>query len=216
MVVKDAHSTGRNLDGGKLPAGVTLISGWSGHPLAMVQELDGSFDALALVGYHAAAGDGGNVLAHTFSSSRVATLHLNGRPASEFLLHAHAAERFGVPTVFVAGDAALCAEVATVAPRARTVTTMRGVGRSVVASHPDAVVGAIRSELKAALRGDLQAARFARPDAYRLEVRYKTPADAYRASFYPGAEPLGGDGVAFVSDDMLEVMRMILFTVRVA
>ena len=63
--VKDAHETGRNLITSMLPDGVTLIRSWAGHPLCMVQELDGTFHAVMMVGYHAAAGSEANSLAHT-------------------------------------------------------------------------------------------------------------------------------------------------------
>ena len=36
----------------------TLIRGWSGHPYAMVQELDSSFDAVAMVGVVTGAATG--------------------------------------------------------------------------------------------------------------------------------------------------------------
>jgi D-amino peptidase len=65
IVIKDAHATGRNIIASRLPACARLVRGWSGHPLAMVQELDESFDALVLVGYHSKAGTQDNPLAHT-------------------------------------------------------------------------------------------------------------------------------------------------------
>src|SRR5688572_16718475 len=69
--IKDAHWTGRNLEPAHLPrppqAAVRLIRGWSGHPFSMVQELDDTFDAVMMIGYHAAASKSGNPLAHTLS-----------------------------------------------------------------------------------------------------------------------------------------------------
>eukprot|EP01050_Picozoa_sp_SAG11_P014341 SAG11_NODE_1755_length_4311_cov_3.289411_4_plen_186_part_00 len=46
--------SGRNIRQEALPPCVTLIRGWSGHPYAMVQEIDSSFDACAMIGYHGA------------------------------------------------------------------------------------------------------------------------------------------------------------------
>ena len=40
ILVKDAHSSGRNLIASMLPADVRLVRSWMGHPLCMVQELD--------------------------------------------------------------------------------------------------------------------------------------------------------------------------------
>ena len=85
--VKDAHYSGRNILSEELPENVKLIRGWSGHPYSMVQELDDSFDALLMVGYHSMAGKGGNPLAHTLSSSKLDSVFINGQQTSEFFLH---------------------------------------------------------------------------------------------------------------------------------
>jgi D-amino peptidase len=213
IVVKDAHATGRNLDGRDLPPRCQLVSGWSGHPLSMVQEIDKSFTAALFVGYHARAGATGNPLAHTMSSSRVAEMRLNGSPVSEYVLHAHAAGLFGVPVVFVSGDEALCAEVSVVSPTATTVATMRGSGPSVITEHPSRAAKAIRTSSEAALRGDLASCLLERSGSYRLEVTYKRPFDAYGASFYPGAERVGPAAVAIESEEYLDIMCMIKFCV---
>ena len=101
--VKDAHYSGRNILAEKLPANVRLIRGWSGHPYSMVQELDESFDALLMVGYHSMAGYGGNPLAHTMSSAKIDSIYINDQQASEFLLHGNIAAKLGVPLAFVSG-----------------------------------------------------------------------------------------------------------------
>ena len=53
--VKDAHASARNLIAAKLPRETRLVRGWSGHPFSMVQELDASFDAMLMIGYHSQA-----------------------------------------------------------------------------------------------------------------------------------------------------------------
>ncbi len=116
VVVKDAHGDGRNLSPGALPPPVRLIRGYSGHPLAMVEGLDGTFDAAMFVGYHSAAGSGGSPLSHTLSRRKLTALRLDGEPASEYRLHAFAAAELGVPVVLVTGDRALCDEVARSSP----------------------------------------------------------------------------------------------------
>src|SRR6478736_2093084 len=78
ILIKDAHETGRNLITSMLPGHVRLIRSWAGHPLCMVQELDASFDAVMMVGYHAAAGSEGNSLAHTLSLD-AAEIRINGK-----------------------------------------------------------------------------------------------------------------------------------------
>ena len=126
VVVKDAHGDGRNLSPDALPSPAQLIRGYSGHPFAMVQGLDASFDGAGFVGYHSRAGSGANPLSHTLSMAKVHEVRLDGEPASELHLHALAAGSVGVPVVLVTGDRALCAEAETLLPGVRTVG---GVGR---------------------------------------------------------------------------------------
>ena len=208
--VKDAHATGRNLDPRALPRPAELVRGWSGHPLAMVQELDRSYDALAFVGYHDGAGSGANPMAHTMTG-RVNEVRVNGAPAAEFHLHAMTAASLGVPAVFVAGDAGLCARVAMYDPRIITVPTNIGRGESVIARHPAAVVEAIRAGVEAACRGAADLEPVPLPEHFRLEVDYKQPGRAYRASWYPGARRLTDRVVAFDTDTWFEVMRALRF-----
>jgi len=97
VVVKDAHGDGRNLSPAALPAPARLIRGYNGHPFAMVQGLDDTFDAAMFVGYHSRAGSGGNPLSHTLSSTKLFSIRLDGEPVSELRLHALAAGTVGVP-----------------------------------------------------------------------------------------------------------------------
>lgn len=211
ILVKDAHESGRNIDGRELPIPVELVSGWSGHPLHMVQEISDNFDAALFIGYHAYASSVGNPLAHTFSSKKVAALRLNGELASEYLVCAHAAEMFEVPVVLVSGDEALCAHVADHAPACHTVMTMRGQGPSITARHPDETVAEIRTSVAEALQGDLQACRLKRSDEYLLEIVFNDKQAAYRGGFYPGAEAIGQDTVAFRATDFFDILRAIKF-----
>ncbi len=79
--IKDAHDSGRNLIASKLPKEACLIRGWTGHPFMMVQELDTSFSAVLMIGYHSRAGAGTSPLAHTMTGE-LAHVTLNGCFAS--------------------------------------------------------------------------------------------------------------------------------------
>ncbi|MHC4470181.1 MAG: M55 family metallopeptidase [Planctomycetota bacterium] len=213
ILVRDAHATARNVRAVRLPRCARLVRGWSGHPLSMVQELDESFDAALMVGYHSKATSGGNPLAHTLSSSKVARLAINGRAVSEFHLNAWAAESLGVPVVFVSGDEVLCEEVAEENPHIRTCPVMRGAGASTVSLHPEVARERIREGAEAALRGDLAACRLGLAERFRLEIRYKEATRAHRQGFYPGAEMVDDLTVAFETGEYFEVLRALQFLV---
>ena len=211
--VKDAHYSGRNILAEILPKSVKLIRGWSGHPYSMVQELDDSFDALMMVGYHSRAGQGGNPLAHTLSSSKLDSITINDRQTSEFFLHGNIAAKHGVPLVFLSGDVGLCEEVLEVSPGTTTVATMVGVGDSTISIQPQESLEAIKTKVKSALSGELSNCLWDHPKSFVVHIRFNKQQLAYRASHYPGAELFDPKTIAFTTKEYDEVMQLILFVV---
>lgn len=73
-------------------------------------------DALGFVGQHAMEGSGGT-LSHTYSSRRIRSYKLNGRPIGEFDLRAlYAWALAKIPTVFFSGDDVACREAQSLVP----------------------------------------------------------------------------------------------------
>ena len=210
ILVKDAHDSGRNIIAARLPDCARLIRGWSGHPFSMVQELDASFDALLFVGYHSKAGSDDNPLAHTLRL-RIAHLAINGEIASEFQINSYAAALVKVPGVFLSGDAGICADAQRINPGIVTVPVSRGIGPSTLSIAPALAMKEIRAGVTRALQGDRAACRLTLPKHFTLEIKYTTPIDAYRASWYPGAKHAAPRTVQFESDDYFEILRAIKF-----
>lgn len=206
--VKDAHETGRNLLLSMLPGEVRVIRSWAGHPLCMVQELDSSFAAVLMVGYHSAAGSEANSLSHTLSLDAV-EIRLNGHRASEFLIHALASSMLGVPTVFVSGDKGLMEEVETASPAIGRCAVKEGRGQSTISMTPAAACNAIREGAAQALTGDIRKALLKMPDYTVAEISYGNPNMAYRHSWYPGARHVGNRTIRFESGDYFEILRML-------
>ncbi len=211
--VKDAHDSGRNLFSSDLPRQVTLIRGWSGHPYSMVQELDQSFDACFMIGYHSRAASGGSPLAHTMSGSRISEFRLNGVPVSEYHLFAYAAALEGVPVALVSGDEELCRAVRQMNSHTAAVAVKKGFGDSTVSMAPERAEDRIRSAAVQSLSGDLSKALIPLPDHFKVQIRFSKGLLAYQASFYPGAELEDDLTVLFETDNYFEVLRMMLFTV---
>lgn len=210
--VKDAHGSGRNILTRNLPACVRLIRGWSGHPLDMVQELDASFAALLMVGYHSMAGSDANPLAHTLTGD-VRDIVVNGEQMSEFRLHANAAALYDVPVVFVSGDEGLAADVRSVNASIETVGVSRGYGPSTVSLAPVEAQRRIRAGVERALRKrPLADCLLSLAGRFVVDISYREPTSAYAAAFYPGAEQTGPHTIRFETSDYFEVMRCIKFT----
>ena len=208
--VKDAHSTGRNLMAAGLPQEARLIRGWSGHPFSMVQELDESFHALLMIGYHSRVGSAANPLAHTFSG-KIAGLKINGRGASELQMYAYAAALVNVPLVFVSGDKGICEEAASLIPNIATLAVKQGTGNATVNIHPYLAVEKIRQGVQSALRGDVSKCRLPLPKQFAVDITYKDHAMATKASFFPGAVSTQPHAIRFESNDYFEVLRLFAF-----
>jgi D-amino peptidase len=208
--IKDAHASGRNLIAGRLPKQTHLIRGWSGHPFSMVQELDNSFHAILMVGYHSRAGSSANPLAHTISGN-IATLKINGNYASELHINAYTAAYVNVPLVFVSGDEGICKEAARLIPQLVTLAVKRGVGDASVNIHPGLAVEKIAERVQSALEDDVSKCRLSLPDQFAVEITYKDHAVARRASFFPSAVLMNPHAIGFEADDYFEVLRLFAF-----
>jgi len=191
-----------------LPADVRLIRAWQGHPLCMVQELDESFDAVMMIGYHSAAGSEANSLAHTLSHD-AAEIRINGRRASEYLIHALASSMLGVPTVFVSGDKGLMDEIEAVNQHVGRCAVKEGRGQSTVTMTPAAAVSAIREGAAASLRRDLRDCLLEVPEHVIVEITYSNPVLAARHQWYPGMEHVGNRTVRFETNHYFDVLRML-------
>ena len=210
--VKDAHATARNIIAAKLPQEVRLIRGWSGHPFSMVQELDETFAAMLMIGYHSPAGSDANPLAHTKSGS-ASHIKINDHYASESLLHAYAAAWVNVPVVFVSGDAGLCSEAESLIPNITTVAVKKGMGNSTISIHPHLALEKIRDGVQMAIEGDASRCDIDLPKHFMVEIKYKDHARANRSSFYPGASLKEPYTILFTSDDYFDVLVLLSFVV---
>lgn len=212
IVVKDAHWTARNLLVDELGPDVRILRGWSGHPDRMMFGLDETFDAAVHVGHHAKSGSDANPLAHSFTR-RVSRITLNGATASEFTFNALTAARYGVPTVFLSGDAEICADARALVPGIATVETIAGFGAATLSLSPAASRAAIRDTVERALKAPVTGTVAALAAAYELVMEFSTPVDAYRGSWYPGVEHPSPRTLVFRTTDYFEVQRALQFIV---
>jgi len=212
IVIKDAHSTARNIIAGALPENTVLIRGWSRHPYMMMQELDDSFDAVLMIGYHSYAGGGGNPLAHTMSNTRISSITINDIPASEFLINGYTAMFEKVPVVFISGDREICDHAAGIVPGISAVSVKTGHGGSTVNIHPKSAEKRIKSAVKQVLSGSYSDYLQELPEWFDITISYNSSQDACKASFYPGVELISARVVNFKSANYFDVLRLFLFT----
>ena len=212
IVVKDAHSSARNLILSKLPDYVQIIRGWSGHPDLMMFGLDASFDAALYTGYHNKAGSETNPLAHTLTG-RVSRLLINGEVASEFTLNALCAGRYGVPSVFLSGDQGMCDEAKALTPGIATVATSQGFGPATLSLSPARAVTAIRDGAEQALSRSFDQCLPPTAARYELIVEFTNPVDAYEGSWYPGVTQIAPRSLRFEAADFFDIQRAVRFII---
>lgn len=210
IVVRDAHDTARNIIASQLPENTTIIRGWSRHPYMMMQGLDHSFDAVFMIGYHAFAGGGRNPLAHTMNTTHNSSLLINGNLASEFLVNHYTALLEGVPVVFITGDLELCEHAREYLPAVTSVAVKTGSGESTTNMHPKAALAAIKNGARDALSGEIEKPGKL-PEQFEITLNFNNHMDAFKTSFYPGAELQAPRVVTFTSADYFNVLRFFLF-----
>ena len=210
VYVRDAHDSARNINFNLLPEEVYLQRGWAQEPSCMVSGIDRGFDAAIFIGYHSRAGSNKSPLAHTLSTN-IEHIKLNGRKVSEFVINAYTAAYYKVPVVFVSGDKELMEEVSEYNSHISTLSTKEGVGDSVISIHPERAIREIRDEVREVLSKGFLECTLTLPEAFQVEISYKSHQSAYRMSFYPGASLKDEHTIAFNTEDYYEVLRFLHF-----
>ena len=212
ILIKDAHGSGRNIIASQLPECARLIRGWSGHPFNMLQQIDQTFNATIMTGYHSKAGSETNPLAHCFRL-KIDHIKINGELASEFLFNAYVSALVNVPVIFVSGDKGICEDVKAFNEHISTLAVSEGIGASTISISPQRACQKIRTAVEKALKKDFSPCRITLPENFAIEIKFKDPVSAYKASFYPGMKTGISQAVVFETHDYFEVMRMLLFVI---
>ncbi len=209
VLVKDAHGSGRNLLLEELPERLRIHRGWDNSPYSMMAEVGSGFDAVLFVGYHSAGGADTNPLAHSFNSSKLERLQINGERASEFVFNYYLAARHGVPTLFLSGDEGLAKEARAFDDNIYSVGVKSAMGDSTLNVTPQKGAELIYDGVKLALTKKDIKPKY--PESFDAVFTFRHHQDALRASYYPGVERLDEVSVRFVTNDVLELARTKMF-----
>ena len=210
IVVKDGHGAASNIDVMKMPECVTLIRGKSGHPYNMMFGLDNSFDGVMFIGYHSGAGMASSPLSHT-NTGNSSYIKINGQYASEFMINTYIAASLGVPVLFISGDEGICTEAKKLVPGITTVATKTGIGGSVVNISPNKALALIKDNAEKSLKGDFKRNLVKLPEKFEDEIRFKSHINAYKMSFYPGAEAIDSHSIKIVANNIMDIVTAHMF-----
>lgn len=205
VLVNEAHDTMRNILLEDLDTRARMLTGRHKR-LGMMEGIDRDVDAVAFVGYHAAAGRNG-VLAHTYMGNSLTGFWIDGELASEGLLNALVAAEYGVPVILVTGDDQTCVDAKAYAPDARVVAVKECVSRYAAICSPPAVTAAwIRDAAAEAMQ--LAGRRPEQPARdHRFEVEFDASHLALATSNIPTVEEIAECRVAFNAPSMRDGMR---------
>ncbi|MET8149686.1 M55 family metallopeptidase [Actinoplanes sp. NPDC049668] len=216
VLVVDAHGSFRNLLPEELDRRARLVRGRP-RPLGMLAGLDDDTDAVLFVGYHARAGSGPGVLAHTIGPG-ILDVRLDGRSTGEIGLNAALAGFHGAPVVLITGDDAACAELRDLVPAALTVAVKRALGQAAaVALHPDEARDQVHRAAAKAVRRHDQVPLVTATGPVRVEVDLYGPYTVDLAVLIPGVTRApGARTVAFTAADITEAYRLVQLLTQLA
>jgi D-amino peptidase len=206
VVVTDGHGSGSNILIEALDPRASLNSG-NASPYAMVQGIDsGDFDGVFFVGYHARSGSPDGVLAHTWSSSKVANVWLNDVQMGEYGLNAALCGHFGVPVLLISGDQTACAQALELLGDIETVVVKRATSFASAECLPLQI--AQKMIKTAAAKAIVRLKEGNAPDLFRVTepikvtIEYRLVEMADSAIHLPGSKRLDGTTITFTSPDM--------------
>lgn len=219
VIVSDGHGSFRNILIEELDPRVRLNAGQPG-PLAMVQGIDAGVTAAMFIGYHARVGTQNAILDHTWSSSSVAGVWLNGQAFGEIGVNAAVCGHFGVPVIMISGDQTACAEAKDLLGQIEIAVVKQAGGRMAAECLPpevaqEKICEASRRAVERLRSGEApKPLQLERPIRGTLELMTSDMAD--RAEVLPGAQRLEGRRIGFVADDVPTIYRAFRAAVALA
>jgi len=214
IVVNDSHGDHQNLLHTRLDPRVVYIQG-AIKPLGMVQGLDGTFDGVIFVGYHAKAGDPDGFLAHT-GTGAVKGLWLNGVEVGEGGMNAAFAGSHGVPVILASGDSAAASELKDLLGTETVTTKTAETPAAARLIHPDRVHTLLREGVRRALarldEGGYQPFVVGSPVVVRMRFATTIHVDVLQS--IPGMRKVDGFTVEYTAASADEAYRLIRLMYR--
>ncbi|MGD2294601.1 MAG: M55 family metallopeptidase [Candidatus Aminicenantes bacterium] len=209
ILIRDSHGSARNILPDMLRQEAILLRDWSGGPLSMMEGIDGTFDAVIFIGYHAREGTPDAVLKHTMTGQ--IDVLINGTNMPEAGINGAIAGYFGVPVVLVAGDSAIVNQCKEIFGEIEGVAVKEGIGKAAKMLHPMKAQKLIKQKVKEALSNlnTYNPLKLEKP--ITMEIHYKDEVDAERASWFPAAKRTGERAVSYTHEDLMEILKFFLF-----
>jgi D-amino peptidase len=217
LVVVDGHGDGTNILIEDLNPDAKLNSGGS-SPLSMMQGVDSNTAGVIFIGYHARGGSENAVLAHTWSSGRIANVWLNDVLVGEYGLNAAVAGHFNVPVLMISGDQTACAQAVELLGSLETVIVKQASGYFSAECLP--MKNTLKMIREASKKAVLRLKEGTAPKPFVVEkpvivtIEFRQPESADRAVRLPGAKRLDGLRIELSTPDMLSAHKSFRAAVK--
>ncbi|WP_448375245.1 M55 family metallopeptidase [Fervidobacterium sp.] len=209
----DSHASGDNIpwDITEEFPNVTLVSGGV-RQYYMMYGIDETFDYVVFFGYHAGVGTLHANMDHTYSSSSIHNIWVNGQKMNEALINAAFAGLYNVPVACIVGDDKVIEQTRKYLPKALYLSTKESVGRHSAIMKPLPVLLKELEETAKSLskksKDDFEIFTFDKPVELVVELSDTLRADL--VSSMPLTERLDGRKVRLVHEDYKVVFEALL------
>jgi len=217
IIANDAHGFGDNILSDLLPAKVHLVRGGP-RDLGMMEGIDRNTDVAFFLGYHGAAGTAASLMDHTYASSSIYRIMVNGVEMSESTINGGIAADFGVPVGLISGDWATTKQAKKFfGPETEYVVTKKGISRFAAQLRP---VEEVREELTRKAFSAASRARALKPLRTRRPLKAVVDlCDTLRTDLVgcaPEFERTGGRQISFRALNYVELYRKLKLLLMLA
>jgi D-amino peptidase len=219
VIVNDSHGYMDNLLISSFPEKTRIIIG-SPKPLSMLQGVN-NCDLAFFVGYHGGIGTSFSILDHSYSSSTIYNLKINGNYASEFYINSLVAGYFNVPVAFISGDESTVEQAKNFLENVVAVPVKKAISRTSAICLPlSETKKLLQDGVKRVIEIYREDPNFFKPKKipppyiFEIEFIYTHMADA--VSIHPDVKRINGRTVTFQRDDFLEAYNLLRILVIVA
>jgi len=209
----DSHASGDNIpwDITEEFPNVTLVSGGV-RQYYMMYGIDETFDYVVFFGYHAGVGTLHANMDHTYSSSSIHSIWINGMEMNEALINAAFSGLYNVPVACIVGDDKVIEQTKKHLPKALYISTKKSVGRHSAIMKPLPILLKELEETAKSLskksKDDFEIFTFDKPVELIVELSDTLRADLVASM--PLIERLDGRRVRLVHEDYKVVFEALL------
>ncbi|MGQ9701940.1 MAG: M55 family metallopeptidase [bacterium] len=211
ILICDSHASGENLLIDELEPGIHLIKGTQRN-YYMMEGLNERFDVVFFIGYHAMVGTIAGMMDHSFSSSLIYNIKINGMDVGETEINAGVAGYYGVPVGLVSGDDKLIKEVRKfLGKQVETVVSKYSISRFCASCrHPADVEKELELRSQWAIKKikSLKPFKFGSPINAEIDMINSALGDAIKS--LPGLKRVTARKFLFKSKDILEFYRYLM------